>query len=220
MSAIDNFKEGIKEFKSNYTIVDMRNVWIKYFEFDAQRNNVQSWWRVEVTIATLQTPTKVKIMRPRTHVGVCGAGIALDATAARPQGSFAHGSCQTGLASTKHGQAALPRTDGTRAGETVHVCQAFLSITLDEAHILNVSVEPSLQGNGLGSQMLDHLIDDARGKGARQMFLEVRESNPAAIQMYINQGFNEVGRRRHYYPTVTGREDALVFGLQLRFDQI
>ena len=27
----------------------MRNVWIKYFEFDAQRNNVQSWWRVEVT---------------------------------------------------------------------------------------------------------------------------------------------------------------------------
>ena len=109
---------------------------------------------------------------------------------------------------------------GTRADEIVHVCQAFLSITLDEAHILNVSVEPSLQGNGLGSQMLDHLIEDARGQGARQMFLEVRESNPAAIQMYINQGFNEVGRRRHYYPTVTGREDALVFGLQLRFDQI
>ena len=52
------------------------------------------------------------------------------------------------------------------------------------------------------------------------MFLEVRESNPAAIQMYINHGFNEVGRRRHYYPTATGREDALVFGLQLRFDQI
>ena len=109
---------------------------------------------------------------------------------------------------------------GTRAGEIVHVCQAFLSITLDEAHILNLSVEPSLQGNGLGSQMLVHLIEDAREQGARQMFLEVRESNPAAIQMYINQGFNEVGRRRHYYPTVTGREDALVFGLQLRFDQI
>ena len=46
---LDDFKEGIKEFKSNYTVVDMRNVWIKYFEFDAQRNNVQSWWRVEVT---------------------------------------------------------------------------------------------------------------------------------------------------------------------------
>ena len=68
--------------------------------------------------------------------------------------------------------------------------------------------------------MLVHLIEDAREQGARQMFLEVRESNPAAIQMYMNHGFNEVGRRRHYYPTATGREDALVFGLQLRFDQI
>jgi hypothetical protein len=46
---LDDFKEGIKGFKSNYTIVNMRNVWIKYYEFDAQRNTVQSWWRVEVT---------------------------------------------------------------------------------------------------------------------------------------------------------------------------
>ena len=52
------------------------------------------------------------------------------------------------------------------------------------------------------------------------MFLEVRESNQAAMQMYLNHGFNEVGRRRNYYPTAAGREDALVYGLQLRFDQI
>jgi ribosomal-protein-alanine N-acetyltransferase len=68
--------------------------------------------------------------------------------------------------------------------------------------------------------MLNHLIEDAREQGARQMFLEVRESNRAAMQMYLNHGFNEVGRRRNYYPTAEGREDALVYGLQLRFDQI
>ena len=68
--------------------------------------------------------------------------------------------------------------------------------------------------------MLNHLIEDAREQGARQMFLEVRESNQAAMQMYLNHGFNEVGRRRNYYPTAAGREDALVYGLQLRFDQI
>ena len=73
---------------------------------------------------------------------------------------------------------------------------------------------------GFGGQMLNHLIDDARAQDARQMFLEVRESNTAAIHMYLNHGFNEVGRRRNYYPTATGREDALVFGLQLRFDQL
>ena len=68
--------------------------------------------------------------------------------------------------------------------------------------------------------MLNHLIEDARTQGARQMFLEVRESNQVAIQMYLNRGFNEIGRRQNYYPTKAGREDALVYGLQLRFDQV
>ena len=101
-----------------------------------------------------------------------------------------------------------------------HVCQAFLSITQDEAHILNLSVDPELQGQGFGSQMLTHLIEDALSQGARQIFLEVRESNKKAIQMYLRQGFNEIGRRRNYYPSVKGREDAFVFGLQLLFDQV
>ena len=109
---------------------------------------------------------------------------------------------------------------GFLPGESTHVSQAFLSITLDEAHILNLSVEPGLQGRGFGGHMLNHLKKDAREQGARQMFLEVRESNRAAMQMYLNHGFNEVGRRRNYYPTAADREDALVYGLQLRFDQI
>ena len=109
---------------------------------------------------------------------------------------------------------------GFLPGESTHVSQAFLSITLDEAHILNLSVEPGFRGRGFGGHMLNHLKKDAREQGARQMFLEVRESNRVAMQMYLNHGFNEVGRRRNYYPTAAGREDALVYGLQLRFDQI
>ena len=109
---------------------------------------------------------------------------------------------------------------GFLPGESTHISQAFLSINLDEAHILNLSVEPGFQGRGFGGHMLNHLKKDAREQGARQMFLEVRESNRAAMQMYLNHGFNEVGRRRNYYPTAAGREDALVYGLQLRFDQI
>ena len=101
-----------------------------------------------------------------------------------------------------------------------HVSQAFLSFTLDEAHILNISVDPCLQGQGFGTQMLKHLVKDAQDLGARQIFLEVRESNAAAIQMYNSAGFNELSRRHNYYPKANGREDALVFGLQLRLDQI
>ncbi|NBS11482.1 MAG: ribosomal-protein-alanine N-acetyltransferase, partial [Gammaproteobacteria bacterium] len=53
-----------------------------------------------------------------------------------------------------------------------------------------------------------------------QLFLEVRASNGAAQRLYDRAGFNELGRRRNYYPTASGREDAMVYGLQLRFDQI
>lgn len=109
---------------------------------------------------------------------------------------------------------------GTLLEYEYHVCQAFLSIAVGEAHILNLSVDPDLQGQGLGGQLLRQCIEDAKDQGAAQLFLEVRESNEAAIRMYAAQGFNELGRRRGYYPTESDREDALVFGLQLRLDQI
>ena len=104
---------------------------------------------------------------------------------------------------------------GELFGHSRHVSQAFLSITSDEVHILNLAVEPNLQDRGLGGQMLRHLVEDVQGLGARQIFLEVRESNQAAIKMYSNQMFNEIGRRRHYYPTKDGREDAIIFGMEL-----
>lgn len=109
---------------------------------------------------------------------------------------------------------------GSIPGVSPHVCQAFVSVAVGEAHILNLAVDPAWQGQGLGSALLRQCIDDASAQGAAQLFLEVRESNAPAIQMYLANGFNELGRRRGYYPTANGREDALVFGLQLRLDQI
>ncbi|MCG9958445.1 ribosomal-protein-alanine N-acetyltransferase, partial [Pseudomonas aeruginosa] len=50
---------------------------------------------------------------------------------------------------------------------------------------------------------------------ARECFLEVRASNQAAYRLYERYGFNEIGRRRDYYPAVGGREDALVMACTL-----
>ena len=55
-----------------------------------------------------------------------------------------------------------------------------------------------------------NLIGHARSRGANDSFLEVRASNQSAYRLYERYGFNEVGRRRDYYPAVGGREDALV----------
>lgn len=92
---------------------------------------------------------------------------------------------------------------------------SVMSMAAGEAHILNLSVRPESQGQGLGSKMLTHLIDIALRHNADTMLLEVRPSNTAALALYAKMGFNEVGARKDYYPAENGREDALIFAKSL-----
>lgn len=102
----------------------------------------------------------------------------------------------------------------TEHNETI-VGYCIMSIAAGEAHVLNLCVDPSHQGKGLGRQMLAHAIEDARQHQVETLFLEVRTSNAPAIHLYHDMGFNEIGRRRNYYPSHNGREDALMFALTL-----
>ena len=60
----------------------------------------------------------------------------------------------------------------------------------------------------------------ARGQAAQRVFLEVRPSNPNAIALYHDEGFNEIGRRPRYYPAHEGREDAIVMAKELLPDTL
>ena len=91
-----------------------------------------------------------------------------------------------------------------------------LSVAADEAHVLNVCIDPARQGRGHGRILLRAMVQAARGLGARRVFLEVRPSNPAAFALYQDEGFNEIGRRPRYYPAANnGREDAIVMAMEL-----
>ena len=92
---------------------------------------------------------------------------------------------------------------------------AVLAAGAGEAHLLNVCVRPTLRRQGHGTALVRHMIDRAVGCDARTLFLEVRPSNTAARRMYEDLGFREVGRRRNYYPTADGREDAEILALSL-----
>jgi [ribosomal protein S18]-alanine N-acetyltransferase len=92
---------------------------------------------------------------------------------------------------------------------------AVLMRASDEAHLLNLSIAADWQRQGYGSLLLQQLCELARGRGARLFFLEVRPSNVAAVGLYERHAFQRIGLRRDYYPAPTGREDALIFGLQL-----
>lgn len=91
----------------------------------------------------------------------------------------------------------------------------MLSIAAGEAHLLNLCIDPTRQREGHGRRLLARLIDLARWHRAERIFLEVRPSNAAAIRLYHEAGFNEIGRRPNYYPARGGREDALVLALEL-----
>jgi ribosomal-protein-alanine N-acetyltransferase len=91
----------------------------------------------------------------------------------------------------------------------------LLSVAAGEAHILNVCADPALSRQGHGRRLLRALLQQARGRGAQRVFLEVRPSNGAAIALYHAEGFNEIGRRPRYYPAANGREDAIVMALEL-----
>ena len=94
------------------------------------------------------------------------------------------------------------------------VGHGVLSVAAGEAHVLNVCVDPARQGRGYGRGLLRAMVQAARGRGARRVFLEVRPSNPVAVALYEDEGFNEIGRRPRYYPTDNnGREDAIVMAM-------
>ena len=95
------------------------------------------------------------------------------------------------------------------------VGHGVVQIILDEAHLLNITVKPESQGRGLGLKLLEHLMSIAYANKARECFLELRDSNTAAFKLYERYGFNEIGRRRDYYPAVGGREDAVVMACTL-----
>jgi len=92
---------------------------------------------------------------------------------------------------------------------------AVLLRFLDEAHLLNITIDRASRGTGRGRALLAQICNLARDGGARQLFLEVRPSNQVAQALYHSVGFQDVGRRRGYYPGLFGREDAIVMVLAL-----
>lgn len=86
----------------------------------------------------------------------------------------------------------------------------------EEMHLLNITVAPDHQGQGWGHMMLDALSLWSRHQGAQWLWLEVRQSNQRALQVYERYGFQQVSLRKDYYPASRQqREHAVVMSLKL-----
>ncbi len=84
-------------------------------------------------------------------------------------------------------------------------------IVYGEAHILNIAVHPDFRRRGIAKGLLNYSLDLMRERGVCEVYLEVRRSNAAALNLYRSAGFEKIYIRRNYY----GDEDAVVMRLFL-----
>lgn len=85
-------------------------------------------------------------------------------------------------------------------------------LIVDEAHVATVATHPEYRRQGIGKRLLAHALRRIMEDGARSSFLEVRESNIAAQELYRKFGYEETGRRRRYYRD--NDEDAILMNLE------
>jgi [ribosomal protein S18]-alanine N-acetyltransferase len=79
---------------------------------------------------------------------------------------------------------------------------------VDQAELGNVAVAEPWRNRGIGSDLVAAMLELAERRNVREIFLEVRPSNPTAQRLYHRFGFRQVGRRTNYYSLPS--EDALV----------
>lgn len=132
-------------------------------------------------------------------------------------------------------------THNTYKHQVTAVC--LFTVVSDECNLLYIAVQPSMRQCGVGRAMIDDVqtqlrsvpvknradsIDQNSQLVIKNIFLEVRESNVAAIALYCASGFKQCGRRDNYYPAInvsninvsnnnadSEREAALLFSLAI-----
>ncbi|KYZ75425.1 ribosomal-protein-alanine acetyltransferase [Anaerosporomusa subterranea] len=134
----------------------------------------------------------------------------IDAVVALEQATFSmpwsRDAFETELSSNPLARYIVMKEDGKFVG------YAGMWFVLDEAHIMNVAIEASCRGRGLGKALMQQMLHIAASNGVESMTLEVRRSNCTARHLYAEFGFIERGVRPGYY-TDNG-EDALLLWLE------
>jgi len=68
-----------------------------------------------------------------------------------------------------------------------------------QGDVNTVAVSKAHHGKGIGTTLMDWLESQAALRNVREIFLEVRSDNEAAIKMYDARGYERIDIRRNYY---------------------
>lgn len=92
------------------------------------------------------------------------------------------------------------------------IAYGIVSVLGDVADLDRMAVLPFARRRGIAGELLEQLIEAARGSGAERMLLEVAADNAAAIGLYESYGFMTINTRKDYYPDGI---DALIMELRV-----
>lgn len=86
-------------------------------------------------------------------------------------------------------------------------------IVAGEVQIGNFAVAPGFRNRGVGKRMMNEIFEKANEYKCHSVFLEVRESNTPAMELYRSYGFISSGKRKDYYSNP--RENAIIMVKEL-----
>lgn len=86
---------------------------------------------------------------------------------------------------------------------------------LDEGQITNVAIKKEKQGQGIGTLLLQQLLEQGYQNELLEYTLEVRESNLNAMHVYKKLGFREEGVRKNFYQNPA--ENAIIMWIRSNY---
>ena len=92
------------------------------------------------------------------------------------------------------------------------LCFAGIWKAVDDVHITDIVVKKSNRQTGIGSKLLEKLIQTAKSQNFNSITLEVNEHNQPAINLYLKYGFKNVGFRKKYY---NNKDNAIIMTKEL-----
>ena len=81
---------------------------------------------------------------------------------------------------------------------------------------MNLCVKKEYRNFGYGKLILNELHKELFELKCKIIFLECRPSNNSALKLYQSLGYNEIGKRRNYYPAPNGYEDAIILAKDIK----
>jgi ribosomal-protein-alanine N-acetyltransferase len=92
----------------------------------------------------------------------------------------------------------------------------FIGMETEDGYLIaNLAVSGAYRKKGIASRLMEYAIERIDSRKIDRIFLDVRQSNSAAIQLYRKFGFSAIGKRKGYY--LHPLEDSVVM---LRYNQI